>query len=81
MRVGHCLPGGLANVDPDVVAIRSPGGFNLTPDCRNKSPDGELFITGEGEKVGLVPSRDNQAMPLVQRIRVEKRHGEVVRRN
>ena len=77
----NCLAGSLANVDPDVVAVRHARRFDVAPNCRNKSPNGGLFITGQGEKVGLVPPRNNQAMSLIQRISVGERHGELVRSN
>jgi hypothetical protein len=81
MRVSNGLAGSLANVHAHVIAVRHTGGFDVAPNCENKSPNGGLFITGEREKVGLVPPRNNQAMPLIQRKGVGKRHGEVIRGN
>ena len=65
MRVRNGLAGSLANVDPDVVAVGHARRFDVAPNCRNKSPDGGLFINGEGEKVDLVPPRNNQAMSVI----------------
>jgi hypothetical protein len=79
MRVGNRLAGSLANIDTDVVAVRHAPRFDVTPNCRNKSPNAGLFLTGEGEEIGLVSPRNNQAMSLIQRISVGKRHGEIVR--
>jgi hypothetical protein len=79
MRVGNRLAGSLANIDTDVVAVRHAPRFDVTPNCRNRSPNAGLFLTGEGEEIGLVSPRNNQATSLIQRISVGKRHGEVVR--
>ena len=65
MRVSNGLAGSLANVDADVVAVRHAVRFDVAPNCRNKSPDGGLFFRGEGEKISLVPPRNNQAVSLI----------------
>jgi hypothetical protein len=65
MRVRNCLTGSLANVDPDVVAIRHAGRFDVTPYCRNKSPHVSLFCGRKGEKLSFVPTRNNEAVSVI----------------
>ena len=81
MRMSNRLARSLADVDPDVIAVRHATRFDVTPNCRKKSPNGGLFFTAKGEEITRVSPRNNQAMSLVQRKGVGKRHGKVVRCN
>jgi hypothetical protein len=65
MRVSDRLAGSLANINSDVEAVRQPARFDVPPNCRNKSPNGGLFLPGKGEEISFVPSRNNQAVSVV----------------
>jgi len=65
MRVSNRLSGRLANIDPDVVAVRHAGLFDMAPYCRNQSPDRSLFFSREDEEISFVPPRNNQAVSLI----------------
>jgi len=78
MRMGNRLAGSLTNVDSDVVTVRYSSRFDVTPNRRQKSPNGCLFIHGQGEKILLVSPRNNQAMSPIQWERIEKSHSEVI---
>ena len=79
MRVRNGLASSLANVDSDVVTVRYSSRFDVTPNRRQQSPNGCLFIHSKGEKILLVSPRNNQAMSPVQWERIEKGHSEVIR--
>ncbi len=81
MRMSNCLAGCLADIDADVIAVRYATRFDVTPNCRKKSPNGGLFFTAKSEEITCVPARNNQAMSLIQRKGVGKRHGVGVRGN
>ena len=78
MRVSNRLAGSLANINPDVVAVRHAARFDVMPNCRKKTPNCHLFVTRKGKEITLMPPRNNQAMSLIQREGVGKRHGEVI---
>ena len=80
MRVSNRLAGSLANIDPDVVAVRYGAHFDVTPHCRHKSAQMAACSSPPGRGNPLVPARDNQAVAGTQRKGVEKRNGEVVLR-
>ena len=65
MCVSNRLSSGPANIDPDVVAIRYAGLFDMAPHCRNQSPNRSLFFSGEGEEISFVPPRNNQAVSVI----------------
>jgi hypothetical protein len=65
VRVINRLSGSLANIDPDVVAVRRAGLFDVAPNCRNQSPNCGLFFSGKGEEISFVPPRNNQAVSVI----------------
>jgi hypothetical protein len=65
MRMSDRLACRLANIDAYVVAVRRAVRFDVTPNCRKKSPDGSLFFGGEGEEISFVSPRNNQAVSIV----------------
>jgi hypothetical protein len=81
VRMSNRLAGSLADINPDVIAVRRATRFDVTPNCRKKSPDGGLLFTTKGEEITRVSPRNNQAMSLIQRKGVGKGHGQAVRGN
>ena len=81
MRMSDRLACCLTNIDAYVVAAWHDGRFDVTPNLRQKGPNRGLFFTAEGKEVTRVSPGNNQAMSLIQRKGVGKRHGEVVRGN
>lgn len=65
MCVRNCLTGSLANVDPDIVAIRHARRLDVMPNCRNKSPNVRLLSGRKGQEIGFVSPRNNQAVSVV----------------
>lgn len=77
--VEDCLPGGLAYVDADVVSVRRPARVELLSNRRQKVPHCRLLVGTEGKEIRFVPPGDDQAVTFVQRERISKRCGVLVR--
>ena len=70
MRVADCLSGSVTNVDADVVSVRFSVRFNLLADRSDQLPYSGLLLGRQCEEVGLVASRDDEAVAGIQGKRV-----------
>lgn len=78
MGVGNRLPGGLAHVDTDGVAVGRRRGLDVAPHGRHKCPHGGLLLRSESQEIWLVPPWDQEAVTWIQRKGVQERPSQVV---
>lgn len=78
MGMPHGLPGGSADVDPDIAALRSPVLVEAGLELGDEAPDVRLLLGCQGKEVSDMPPRNDEAMPRVERIAVKKRCRAVV---
>jgi hypothetical protein len=74
MRVSDGLTGGFTDVDANVVAVRCPASLDVSSHRCDQGPYRSLLLRAEGEKIWLVPARNNEAMARIQREGVKERH-------
>ena len=76
--MGDRLPGGLAAIDSDGVAVGSPARIDVPPDLLDQCPHRGLLFRSKGQEVGLMAPRDHKAVARIQREGVLEGHSEAV---
>lgn len=76
--MGDRLPGGLAAIDSDGVAVGSRPGLDVPPDLLDQRPHRGLLFQSKGQEVGFMSPGDDKAVARIHREGVLEGHSEAV---
>lgn len=78
MEVGHALPGGSADIDPDVPSVRMVAPLQDLSAAAEKIEKGPTLLLSRFEERGYMPERDDEGVARTHREGVGPRVGESV---
>lgn len=78
MAVHHCLPGCLANIEPDIVPGRRELHFDHILTRIDQSKNSLFLLNRHREKIRNMPERDHEQVPLADRVAVPAGIAEII---
>ena len=78
MAVHHCLPGCLANIEPDIVPGRRELHLDHILTRIDQSKHSLLLLNRHREKIRNMPERDHEQVPLADRVAVPAGIAEII---